>query len=281
MEDDQLTQAMKELGLTTNEARAYITLLRQHPATGYELAASSGVPRSAIYSVLKNLEHQGLVNAIRAKPVRYVPLPPERLYSLLGARHAQRLKEAKRLLDGLTQQEAQVPTWTIRGYAEMIGEAKRLISESQQSVFSSLWRREADGLAVTLADAVSRDVDVVLFSFNPLPRNLGQQMSYGIPEADLEEYWTHRIILIVDNEQVLLGAADKGEENRVVVSQEEALISVARSNLVLDITLYGERTKTDTSKIVETLTAPLAPVEKLVSGSLRDGHHNGDLTAVN
>mgnify|MGYP000393897135 CR=1 FL=1 len=36
-------EAMKALNFTLSDARAYVALLKEHPATGYELAARSGV----------------------------------------------------------------------------------------------------------------------------------------------------------------------------------------------------------------------------------------------
>ena len=59
---------MGRFGYTGSEARTYMALLRQHPATGYELASLGGIPRSAIYNVLKRLEQAGLVNVIPANP---------------------------------------------------------------------------------------------------------------------------------------------------------------------------------------------------------------------
>ena len=82
----KVLSAMTELGFTKSESKVYTALLKKQPATGYELAASSGVPRSAIYNILKKLESGGLINAIQDKPARYVPLPPEHLCELLKGR---------------------------------------------------------------------------------------------------------------------------------------------------------------------------------------------------
>ncbi len=267
MEQD-LTQAMKRLGFTANESRAYLALLQKHPATGYEMATASGVPRSAIYNVLRSLERQGLVNVVQEKPARYVPVPPERLFHLLESRFARDLAEVKARIETLARTQDEVVTWTVQGYTQMLDECRRLVGGARRVVMASLWQREAVALKDWLVAAPERGVEVVLFSFNPLPEGLGTQLSYNIPEAELESYWSHRIILIVDGEQVLLGGAEDTADNRVVVSREEPLVEVARSNLVLDITLYGERTGTDTAHAVSLLTAPLAPVEKLVASSL-------------
>ncbi|MBT6434877.1 MAG: TrmB family transcriptional regulator, partial [Deltaproteobacteria bacterium] len=43
----KVLSAMTELGFTKSESKVYTALLKKQPATGYELAASSGVPRSA------------------------------------------------------------------------------------------------------------------------------------------------------------------------------------------------------------------------------------------
>ena len=66
--EDRIVAVMKRFGYTGSDARTYIALLRQHPATGYELASRGDVPRSAIYGVLKRLEQAGLVNAIPENP---------------------------------------------------------------------------------------------------------------------------------------------------------------------------------------------------------------------
>jgi len=267
MEQD-LTQAMKRLGFTANESRAYVALLRKHPATGYEMATASGVPRSAIYNVLRSLERQGLVNVVQEKPARYIPVPPDRLFNLLESRFARNLAEVRARIETLAQTQDEVPTWTVQGYEQMLDESRRLIGNARRVVMASLWQREAVALQESLVSAVEGGAELVLFSFTPLPEGLCTQLSYGIAEAELETYWSHRLILIVDHEHVLMGGAENTEDNRVVVSREEPLLEVARSNLVLDITLYGERTDTDTTGAVQLLTVPLAPVEKLLATSL-------------
>ena len=57
--EGRVVAALKPFGFTATDSRIYLALLRQHPATGYEVAASSGVPRSAIYATLKRLEGMG------------------------------------------------------------------------------------------------------------------------------------------------------------------------------------------------------------------------------
>jgi hypothetical protein len=50
------------------------------------------------------------------------------------------------------------------------------------------------------------------------------------------------------------------------VTDEPALIEMAIANLVLDLTLLGDRKGLDVAPIVEQLTDRLAPVEALMAG---------------
>ena len=79
-----ITRRIQELGFTSYEARAYVSLLEHNPVTRYELSKNSGVPRSAIYSVIHKLEELGAVNMHSSEPEKYVPLPPEQLFDLLN-----------------------------------------------------------------------------------------------------------------------------------------------------------------------------------------------------
>ena len=59
---EQIALKVKELGFTVYEAKTYVALLQNSPVTRYELSKNSGVPRSAIYGVIQQLENIGAVN---------------------------------------------------------------------------------------------------------------------------------------------------------------------------------------------------------------------------
>lgn len=259
---------MKELGFTVTDAKAYVALLKNHPATGYELAARSGVPRSAVYNVLKRLEGLGLVAVVQDKPAKYRPLPPQHLLELVSSRVSRTLHDLQESLEGLSTPTTEVATLTIQGYGAMLEQAQTLISASKTSIYASLWAREAERLSAPLRRVTAAGVEVVLFSFNPLPQDTGRHFSYGIAEHQLEQYWAHKIIMIADNRRAIIGGAEETEDNRVVVTEEMALVEMALSNLVLDITLFGQRHTIDTAEVVSRLTIHLAPVEELVKASL-------------
>jgi len=261
--EERIVEAMKQLGFTATDAKAYVALLKSHPATGYELATRSGVPRSAVYNVLKRLESLGLINAVNEKPARYVPLPPSRLYELLDTRFARNLDSLKQSIDRLSDKPDEAVTWTVVGYDAMLEQAEQLCAQAERSIHASLWGREAGRLTTQLERAVEKGVDVTLFSFTPLPA-VGRTFSYGIDPTELAQHWEHRIILLVDRSRLLVGQAVDNEDNRAVVTDEPALLSMAVSNLVLDLTLAAQRLGVETADVIEALTEDLAPVETLL-----------------
>jgi sugar-specific transcriptional regulator TrmB len=263
--EGRIVDALTQLNFTATDARAYIALLKGAPATGYEISARSGLPRSAIYTVLKKLEASGLINAIQQDPVRYVPLPPERLFELLESRFQRNLTQLKDSLKSLRGKTAEAPTWTVHGYPAVLEQAEQLIGGAREVLVGSLWGREAQALAARFREAVARDVELVLFSFTPLPEGIGNTYSYMIREEKLEQYWEHKIILVADHQRALIGSAQETEHTQAVITEVPALIEVSISNLVLDLTLLGQRHKHDMSDVIAKLIKSFAPIEDLAT----------------
>lgn len=236
-----LVDLMRQLGFTNYEAKTYLFLLQNNPATRYELSKYSGVPRSAIYSVINKLEKEGLVNAIHTEPKRYIPLPPEQLVKLLENRHKEILKEFYQNIHKLEPTSQMDHLWNIRGYENLILKAKELIDKAEESIYLSVWRREAILLRKELEKADKRNVKIVVFTFTQLPFEVGRVLSHNLHEEDLETVWDHKIILCVDQRELLMGEADTKEHKNVAWTHNKALIAIALNHIILDISLFGQR----------------------------------------
>ena len=261
--EDRIITIMSRFGYTGNEARTYMTLLRQHPATGYELAALGGVPRSAIYNILRRLEQAGLVNVIPGKPKRYAPLQPSRLITQLEMRVSEDLKSFQDALVQVSQAQVNATTWTVTGYEAILTEAARLIDEAQELITCSLWHHEAELLSEALSRAARRGVQVTTFSFTSLPPLPGHVLGYGISASELERHWIRRMILTIDRRCALVSTTAGSRLDRAVISDEVVLVETVTGNLILDLTLYGERHEVDVSGIIAQMTQQIAPLEQL------------------
>jgi predicted transcriptional regulator len=270
---DDVLESLTELGFSTNEARAYRGLLVESPATGYEIAQRANIPRSAIYAVLKRLEENGLVARVEESPARYAPLPPSDLMGVLRRRFDTHLKSLDESLRRLRPPPPPIDLWNVSGYEEVLERAAAMVRAAEKHVFLSVWRREAERLLPVLREAADRKVKVIAFSFTALealPSMPGTLYTYGLEESDLEAFWKHKLILVVDHGRALMGTTEPSAPSEAVVTGHAAIIEIALNNIALDITLLSQRRRMDaTESMVEMLGDRLGSLDPLVSKSGR------------
>src|SRR5919107_2052306 len=103
VENGELVGQLTRLGLTSYEAKAYLTLIRRDSFTAAQVARQSGLPRQRIYDVLGSLVEKGLATARPGSVVKYAAAPPELAIERLVSARRQSLadleRESSELLD--------------------------------------------------------------------------------------------------------------------------------------------------------------------------------------
>lgn len=244
---DDIAQRMKKLGFTAYEAKAYISLLQNHPATRYELSNNSGVPRSAIYDTIRKLENMGAVNGLYTEPQKYMPLPPDQLFDLLERQFKERIDDVRGSMKEFETSVEPGHLWNIVGYENMIHKAREMIERAEKSIYLSIWQREADLLKNEIDGAFNRGVGIIAFSFTELDLLAECTYSYELREDDLEKFWDHKIIMVVDQKELLMGEADNKFPKKTAWTHNTAIVDIATNHMILDITLYGMRNNVNVS----------------------------------
>ena len=96
VESGELVAQLTRLGLTSYEAKAYLTLIRRDSFTAAQVARQSGLPRQRIYDVLGSLVQKGLAVARPGTVVKYAATPPELAIDLLLTSHRDELSRMER-----------------------------------------------------------------------------------------------------------------------------------------------------------------------------------------
>ncbi len=250
MAESDVVSALVELGFSLNESRAYSALLKESPATGYEVGVRAQIPRSAVYGVLRRLVTAGAARAIAGSPERFAPAPAEELLVLLRKRFdgsVGSLEEAIRKIDASPPAP---DAFSVRGYSRVIEEAERLIRGAESRLVMSGWPREIATLAAEIKRAAKRRVYIVVFSHAALPKLPGELFSYGLDEAALEEFWKHRLTIVADDFRTLIAATEMTDKDNGVVSETPAIAELATSQIALDITLLTQRSRRDVQGVM-------------------------------
>ena len=64
-------QALNKLGLTTNQGKLYLTLLRTGKTSGSILSKETKLARQEVYRLLNELQEKGLVEKIISAPLEF------------------------------------------------------------------------------------------------------------------------------------------------------------------------------------------------------------------
>lgn len=266
MQDEIVTQ-LSAIGLTRNEALAYLTLLESDEpegTTGYEVASRSGIPRSAVYTVLRRLETQGAAFSTGDKPARYLPTDPARFLREVRESTNVRLERLQETLTAVPKRPQPEPIWVVSRYTEVMQRLEIMIRGARRSVHLSVWSRELDELRGALSAVSERRLHRVLHSPDAVaepPR--GFACWTGDAGADGgRSGWHHKALVVVDGQEAYIGGTEPHADNHGVWTRNPSLVDVATNHIVLDITLLARARGVDPSADVAPMIRTALPPAK-------------------
>ena len=266
---EDLINKLNQMGFTNYEAKAYLALVKNNPATGYEISNVAHVPRSVIYSTLRKLESRGYVTSVHEKPRRYIPLSPKQLLSRLDSDFSEKMGLLREELQDFVEMPETEGFWNIRGYDNMLQICRSNIQEAEDLICISGWKREVEELREDLIKARERGVEIIIFSFNDIDDDFGKVYSYGIDEDKLREIWKPKLIIVTDSEELIMGSAKKEKNQQAIWTENRAVLNIALNYIILDITLYGQRYDIDISdSVMKLMTERIDHLDDLLDEKL-------------
>lgn len=163
--DDQLKKSLQGLGFTDHEARAYIALCEASPATAYEVAQRSGLPKPNTYAVLTSLATKGAIQEVMRGPSKYVPVNPSEFFG-------RRAKETADLCAGVAEAIAQrsqpddnVYVWAYRGTAKIDSKIDEMIASAQRHIWIKAPVEMIAPRLEMLKEAADRGAQIIMIAF--------------------------------------------------------------------------------------------------------------------
>lgn len=234
---EAIVERFKALGLNTYEAKVYLALLKQHPATGYEVSKESGVPQARAYDTLKSLESQKMVVSTGGKPTTYLPVPPEEILDRLEKGYQGAINFLRTSLPNYSVESIE-PVHNLRGEKAIYAHACEMIDLARETVFVEMWQNDQHLLADALKRASERGVQVYVVGYNnvdlPFARVYPHQLADQV-ETNLGGRW---IIMAVDALEGMVGTHPvNSPEPHALWTRNPALVLVIKELVVHDIFL--------------------------------------------
>jgi len=165
--DAEAISGLVELGLTANEARAYVYLLQNSPATGYKVAKATSRSFSNTYQILEALRKLGALFIEEGGRRLYRALPIDEFLAALRQRLESRGRQAKRAVRKLSLAKGDQRLWEISNVDQVYETYRRLLAESQERVLSELFPEPLEMVRDALEATAARGVIVVVRIYQP------------------------------------------------------------------------------------------------------------------
>lgn len=201
---------LQKLGFTDYEARAYVALLRDYPATRYQLSQNASIPESKIYEVVRRLRDKGVITGLQGRPPRFVPLPADELVTQLERRAQESLGYLRQAFPRVAEEPADQWIWNLEGYDAIISQGKALLDTAQGEVMAALWRQDMGALYDCFRAASERGVALTFLAYDKWHVDFGTVKVHGferdleVQRADSRGRW---MAIVVDRTYVLLGSS--------------------------------------------------------------------------
>jgi sugar-specific transcriptional regulator TrmB len=225
-----------DLGFAEYEAKVYLSLLKENPASAYETGKASGVPTSKIYEVLKKLVGKGIITVIDdGKTKRYVPAEPDEFLDRYQSRTVKVIDDLRGRLAAARGERELSQIWNIREYEYLIDKARRMIESADVSVLLSVWKEELALLEDVITEAMHRKVKVVIVHFGPPELALGRMYRHPIEDTLYQEKGRRGITVVTDSREVLMGTISEDHRVEGAWSRNGGFVMMAEDYIKHDV----------------------------------------------
>lgn len=230
-----LLQKLGQIGFTEYEAKVYLALLREYPATGYQLSKASGVPRSMVYEALSRLHGRGAaLETVEERATLYRPLPPELLLDRHEAEHIQLVGDLRQGLAALYKDASDERVWSLSGRSTIVAYASQLIAGAKSEMFLVLADHDLDALHGQIKAADQRGTKVNALLTGSMTLDCGRIAYHPPLESELQGLTT-TLLVEVDGDQLLIGSNMPHRDMTATVTRNSDLVFIARQFVWMEL----------------------------------------------
>ncbi|CAN5244801.1 TrmB family transcriptional regulator [soil metagenome] len=222
---NEVLEAVKALGLSEYEAKAYLALLDESPASGYRVALNSGVPRSKVYEALGGLVDRGVALVNHGEPVRYAPVSPEEMISRRKRELEGTLESAQGTLDRYVgSADSRGAIWDLTGREAILQRAREMAGRAEQSLLLEVWQEDAPELREALSEAAERGIEVSVIAYGDPGYPFARVYHHDLVDEVTRGLGARWLVLSLDLREVVTGMLSMGDQSRAAWTSHPGLV---------------------------------------------------------
>lgn len=229
-----LLENLSAIGFTEYEAKVYLALLKEYPATGYQLSKQAGIPRSMVYEALGRLDVRGAVlKAEEARVTFYRPLPPDVLLNRLESDYARLLDALRRDLNAIYLAQEEGYLWMLRGQERVLSYAENLIATAEREVMLVLTDDNLRRLRAAIMAADERGVAIGALLTGEADLSVGDIAYHPPHESELHKL-ADSLVVVADEREVLI-ASTQGGEYTATITANDNMVQISRQFVWMEL----------------------------------------------
>ncbi len=257
----EILENLQQIGYSEYEAKTYLALLKDYPATGYQISKNSGVPRSMVYEVLSKLRTKGAVlETIEGRATYYRPLPPEILLNQHQTEVEDLISKLRPALNELFETHNDNRVWSIVDQEAIFAYCNQMLSDAKSEVYVVLNDESFAHLKNPLEQLRTKKITPNILSTGSHRIPFGNVAFHPPLESEIQGL-TDTLLLLVDNNEVLVATIAK--ESRATITGNANLILIAKQFVWMEFftqRIYG--------KIGDELLTRLDPEDREIFDSM-------------
>jgi sugar-specific transcriptional regulator TrmB len=229
-----LLNDLNAIGFTEYEAKVYLALLKEHPATGYQLSKMAGIPRSMVYEALGRLDVRGAVlKTEEAKATLYRPMPPDALLDRLSGEHQRLMSTLRQGMNAIYTAQDEARLWTFSGEPSITSYAENMIANAQREAMLVLTDANLRRLRAAILGADARGVSIGALLTGEEKLEIGQ-VSYHPPRESQLHKLADSLIVVVDEHEVLI-ASSQPTSYTATVTTNANMVQIGRQFVWMEL----------------------------------------------
>lgn len=159
----------KDLGFTELEARIYLHLLSDSPASGYAIAKAINKPFSNTYKALAEMDTKGLVLTDYSSDVQlFRAIPYSEVLSRLGKDYLSKINTAEEILSKMQKSPDDESIYNLQSPEIVFEKFNSMLKEAKTIAIVDLYPNVTDVFQKSIEIAINNGVKVILKTYKPI-----------------------------------------------------------------------------------------------------------------